>query len=193
MHRLPWFQDFNDRVTPSESAAEEPPPPPEEPADRRLEAWTEGFLAGCRASASAHSRDVAAELKRQVAEIERSLAMIADQSAATMGGLLIDMLAASAPPGWPADRLGAVVEVIRPIFELEPRLHIQSREPGAVSFRDLPALYRALESGDWDLTLRWDQVGAGIDRSEMTVALRQAIGPLAAEDGGEQAGAADSA
>ncbi len=154
MPRLPWFEDFNDHAPRPAAVAEDPPPPLDDPPDPRMEGWTEGFLAGCgaeRANAAGQTRDVAAELTRRVAAIEDSLDAIAEHSAATMGGLLLDILAAALPPGWPADRLEEVVAAIKPIFALEPRLHISPAVPGEVSFRDLPAFYRAMEAGDWDL------------------------------------------
>jgi len=181
---VPWFEDFNDRAAQPETAIEAPPPPVDDRPDPRVEAWTEGFLAGCRAShaSAAHeSRDFAAVLTRRVADIEGNLAAIADQSAATMGGLLIDMLTASLPPDWPADRLREIVAAIRPIFALEPRLQIRSDQPGEVSFRDLPGLYRAMEAGDWELAVRWHQAGADIDSADLAGAVRQAVGSVSDE------------
>jgi hypothetical protein len=179
MRRLPWFEDFNDYAARPEAVAEDPPPPPDAPPDPRLEGWTEGFLAGCRASSAAaagKTRDAAAELMQRVAAIEASLTAIADQSAATMGGLLLDIFATALPPGCPADRLGEIVAAIKPIFALEPRLHISPAVPGEVSFRDLPAFYRAMEAGDWELALRWHQPGADIDPAGIAAAIRRAMG-----------------
>src|SRR5271165_2211916 len=153
MPRLPWFEDFNDRAAQPETTIEAPSSPADDPPDPHAEAWTEGFLAGCRAShasAACENRDVAAVLTKRVADIEENLAAIVDQSAVTMGGLLIEMLTASLPPDWPADRLREIVAAIRPIFALEPRLEVRSGQPGEVSFRDLPRLYRAMEAGDWE-------------------------------------------
>jgi hypothetical protein len=181
MARLPWFEDFNDHAPRPTAMAEDPPPPPLELPDPRMEGWTEGFLAGCRASNAAtagQARTVAAELTQRVAAIEASLNAMADQSAATMGGLLLDILGAALPPGHPADGLYEIVKAIKPIFELEPRLRITPAVPGEVSFRDLPAFYRAMEAGDWELALRWHQPGAEIDAA---AALRRAIVPQAAK------------
>jgi hypothetical protein len=192
MARLPWFEDFNDHAARPEAVAEDPPPPPDDPPDPRVEAWTEGFLAGCRASranAAGEVREVAAELTQRVAAIEQSLGAMADQSAATMGGLLLDILAAALPAGGPAHRLEEVVAAIRPIFALEPRLHVTPAVPGEVAFRDLPALYLAMEAGDWELAVRWHQPAADIDPAGMAGALRQAIEaeamtvPLASDEG----------
>jgi len=188
MPRVPWFEDFNDRAAPAETTIEAPPPPADDPPDPHIETWTEGFLAGFRASqASAvrESRDVAAALTKRVADIEENLAAMADQSAATMGGLLIDMLTASLPPDWPldwpADRLREIVAAIRPIFALEPRLQFSSAQPGEVSFRDLPGLYRVVEAGDWELAVRWHQAGADIASADLVSAVRQAIGSVGDE------------
>jgi hypothetical protein len=183
MRRLPWFEDFNDHTAHPASAAENPSPPPDGPPDPRIEAWTEGFLAGCRAThanAAGQNQDVAAEMARRVAGIEQSLSAMADQSAVTVGGLLIDILTASLPAGWPdsaAERLEPIVDAIRPIFELEPRLHIRSSQPGEVSFHDLPDLYKALEAGDWELAVRWHQAAAEIDPPRLAAAIRHAISP----------------
>ena len=46
MRRLPWFEDFNDYAPRPTAVAEDPPAPPDAPPDPRMEAWTEGFLAG---------------------------------------------------------------------------------------------------------------------------------------------------
>jgi hypothetical protein len=186
MTRLPWFEDFNDYAV-APAAAEDPPLPPDDTPDPRIEAWTEGFLAGCRAARADtghQSRAVAAELSRRVAGIEDNLAAIADQSAATMGGLLLDLLAASAPPGLPAERLAEIVAAIRPIFALEPRLHISPAVPGEVSFHDLLAIYTDLGSGDCELAIRWHQPGADLGPQ----VLAQAIG--AHESDARPAGAA---
>jgi hypothetical protein len=184
MRRLPWLEDFNTHRPHAEPAAEAPPPLPQDEPDPRLEAWTEGFLAGCRAAradAARLSQDVAADLTRRVAAIEQDLAAMADQSAATIGGLLIDVLAAALPPDWPAARLAPIVEAIRPIFDLEPRLHIRPKQPGEASFRDLPALYKALDAGDWDLATRWHQAASDSDPPGLTARIRQAIVPAAGE------------
>jgi hypothetical protein len=160
--------------------AEDPPPPPVDLPDPRMEGWTEGFLAGCRANsagAPGQARDVAAELTKRVAAIEDRLDAIADQSAATMGGLLLDILAAVLPAHRPADGLDEIINAIKPIFALEPRLRISPAVPGEVSFRDLPAFYRAMEAGDWELALCWHQPGADIAPDEMAAAIRRAIGP----------------
>jgi len=180
MARQPWFEDFNDHATRPEAVAEEAPQPPDNLPDPRMEGWTEGFMAGCRAAsanAAGRPREVAAELTRRVAAVEACLAAIADQSAATMGGLLLDILTAALPPGCPADRLEEIVAAIRPIFALEPRLPISPAVPGEVAFRDLPAFYRAMDAGDWELALRWHQPGADIDPAEIASALHRAIAP----------------
>nr|WP_294527152.1 hypothetical protein [uncultured Rhodopila sp.] len=180
MARLPWFEDFNDKTVRAAPAVEELPAPPEPVPDPRLEAWTEGFLAGCRATAASNaetSQAITAELATRVAAIEDSLAAIADGHAATVGGLLLDILAAARPPEWPADALEAVVAAIRPIFALEPRLHVTPAAPGEVSFRDLPHLYKAMEAGDWELAVRWHQPGVSTDAATLADAIRQAIEP----------------
>jgi hypothetical protein len=193
MARLPWFEDFNDHAPRPAAVAEDPSPPPADLPDPRMDGWTEGFLAGYRAAgadAAGQARDVAAELTRRVAAIEDSLNAIADQSAATMGGLLLDILAAALPAGNPADGLAGIVAAIRPIFALEPRLHVSPAAPGEVSFRDLPAFYRAMEAGDWELALRWHQPGGDLDPAAMAAAIRRAVAPpgvktvpLAADEG----------
>nr|WP_294550250.1 hypothetical protein [uncultured Rhodopila sp.] len=193
MARPPWFEDFNDHAPRPAAVAEDPPSPPGDLPDPRMEGWTEGFLAGCRAGsagAAGQARDVAAELTQRVAAIEDSLNAIANQSAATMGGLLLDILAAVLPPAAPADRLEEaapadrleeIVAAIRPIFALEPRLHVSPAVPGEVSFRDLPAFYRAMEAGDWELALRWHQPGGDIDPAGMAASIRRAIAPAGAK------------
>nr|WP_294512815.1 hypothetical protein [uncultured Rhodopila sp.] len=183
MARLPWFEDFNDQTVRPVAAADDPPVPREPPPDPGTESWTEGFLAGCRAAAAntaAHSQTVAAKLTQRVFAIEDSLSAIADAHAATVGGLLLDILAAALPPEWPADRLEDVVAAIRPIFALEPRLHVTPAVPGEVAFRDLLHLYQAMEAGDWELAVRWHQPGADSDPAERTDAIRQAIEPRGA-------------
>jgi hypothetical protein len=178
MRSLPWLEDFNTHLHP-DPAVEAPPPPPADEPDPRIEAWTEGFLAGCRAAradAARASQDLAAALTARVAAIEQELAAMADQSATTVGGLLIDILAAALPAGWPAARLAAITEAIRPIFELEPRLRLCPKQPGEMSFRDLPALHAALDSGDWDLATSWHQAAADSDPSAIADRLRRAIG-----------------
>ncbi len=60
---------------------------------------------------------------------------------------------------------------IRPIFALEPRLHISPAMPGEVSFSDLPALYSAIEAGDAELAVRWHQPGAGPGPQALAAAL----------------------
>lgn len=175
MPRLPWFEDFNDRAAVAVTAVEESPAETDPPPDPRAEAWNEGFLAGYRAGGAdsvRQSQAVAAELTRRVAAIENALAAAADRSAATMGGLLLDVLGSALPPEWPADRLAEIVAAIRPIFALEPLLHVSPAVAGEVSFRDLPALYRAMEAGEWELAVRWHQPGADIDQAG---ALRGAI------------------
>lgn len=177
MARLPWFEDFNDYAVRPPAAAEDPPAPPDEAPDPRAEAWTEGFLAGCQstlASTGRQSHAMAAEITRRVVEIEDNLAAMADQSAATMGGLLLDLLLASDSR---ADRLEQIVAAIRPIFALEPRLHISPAVPGEVSFRDLPALCAAIETGEGELAVRWHQAGAGIGPQALSA-------PLGAGEGG---------
>jgi hypothetical protein len=51
-----------------------------------------------------------------------------------------------------------------------------------MSFRDLPTLGAALESGDWDLAIRWHQAGADIDSAAIADRLRQAITAAADAD-----------
>ncbi|PPQ28313.1 hypothetical protein [Rhodopila globiformis] len=177
MRSLPWLEDFNTYLHPN-TVAEAPPSPPDEP-DPRIEAWTEGFLAGCRAAradAAGAGQDLAAALVTRITAIEQELAAIADRSAVTVGGMLIDILAAALPAGWPATRLAAISEAIRPIFELEPRLRLCPKQPGEMSFRDLPALQAALDSGDWDLATSWHQAAADIDPAALADRLRQPIG-----------------
>ncbi|MFL5287492.1 MAG: hypothetical protein ACJ8AW_42585 [Rhodopila sp.] len=177
MRRLPWLADFNTHLH-ADPAAEAPPPPPQDEPDPRIEAWHEGFLAGYRAARAdtvRHSQHIADTLTRRIAAIEQDLAAAADKSAATIGGLLIDILAAALPPGWSATRLQPITDAIRPIFDLEPRLHLCPKQPGGTPFRDLPALYAALESGDWDLALRWHQAAADIDPAAMTAGIGQAV------------------
>jgi hypothetical protein len=174
MRRLPWFEDFNDHAARPEAVAEDPPPPTETPSDPLKDAWTEGFLAGCRATSAgaAHlHHDVAATFTRRVTEMAQELAAMADQSAATMGGLLIDILATAVPPGPPADKLNDIVAAIRPIFALEPRLHVRPGKAGEVKLHDLPALYKAMDAGDWELAVRWHQPGAEIDPSKLAASL----------------------
>jgi hypothetical protein len=184
MRRLPWLEDFNTRRPHADPPAEAPSLPPQDEPDPRLDAWTEGFLAGCRAAradAARLNQDIAADLARRVAAIEHDLVAMVDQSAATVGGLLIDILAAALPSDWPAARLGPIVEAIRPVFDLEPRLHICPRQPGEASFRTLPALYKALDAGDWDLAARWHQAASDSDPSDLAARIRQAIAPAAGE------------
>lgn len=178
MARLPWFEDFNDHAVRPPTAAENPHPLPEAVPDPRLEAWTEGFLAGCRAGnadSQRQTRTAAAELIRRVTKIEDSLASIADRSAATMGLLLIDALAAALPPDWPADRLAEIVAAIRPVFALEPRLHISPAVKGEVPLHELPAFFEAMQGGDPGFIVRWHQPGADGDPASLAGALRQAI------------------
>jgi hypothetical protein len=182
MARLPWFEDFNDHAIRPPPEAEEPRPPPDEAPDPRTEAWTEGFLAGCRAGdaeSTRQSRGAAAELCRRVAAIEHTLAAIADQSAATVGLLLLDVLTAALPPGWPADRLAAIVAAIRPIFALEPRLHISPAVEGELPLHDLPALAEAMQVGNRELVVRWHSPAGDNDPADLAGAVRQAISPEA--------------
>jgi hypothetical protein len=104
-------------------------------------------------------------MAERLAEIEEKLQAMANQSAAIMGGLLIDMLTEALPQDWPdalTDRVQAVSKAIRPVFTLDPKLQI-SIEPmgepmGEIAFRDLPGFYKALETSqpaDLPLGLRW--------------------------------------
>jgi hypothetical protein len=179
MRRLPWLEDFNTHLH-ADPAAEAPPPPPQGEPDPGIEAWHEGFLAGyraARADTARHSQDIAANLTCRITVIEQDLVAMADQSAATIGGLLIDILAAALPPDWPAPRLPSITDAIRPIFDLEPRLHLGPKQPGEMSFRALPALYAALDSGDWDLVLRWHQAAADVNPADLAARIRQAVAP----------------
>ena len=182
-----WLEDFNDRPPVEEppepdpqAEAIDPDAPP--PADPVADAWKDGFLAGCRINmrnARDDGRDVLRDLARRLAEIEKKLQATADQSAGEMGRLLIDMLRHALPEDCPQavlDRLQAAVEAVRPVFTLEPRLHVGTEPPGEIGFRDLPGLYRVLETSyppEWPIGVSWGT--AGNPRQSIDV-LRSAIG-----------------
>lgn len=162
-----WLEDFNDPPSdpPAEAVSyEEPAEPEPPPPDPRLEGWNEGFMAACRMvenNKSDGERGLSTELIRRLEEIEAQLETVAQNAAGIMGGLLIDMLLEALPPDFPkpaADRVQAVVEAVRPVFELDPRLQVPGDPPGELSFRDMPAFYQALRAGfgaDAPLALRW--------------------------------------
>lgn len=171
---IPWLEDFNDRPPVPPAAADalqgglldEPAVPP--PPDPVAEAWNEGYLAGCRSAmrnARDDSRDLLAELCRRVAEIEERIQAIADQEAADMGGLLVDMLRHALPEDCPEpvlERLNAAIEAVRPVFVVNPKLRVATEPPGEVAFRDLPGLYRVLEDShppEWPIGVSWKTDG----------------------------------
>jgi hypothetical protein len=165
MQRLFWIEDFNDPSSRPLPAPEPPPALPEPDPDPRPDAWTEGFLAGHRAASANAAADITAELVSRIADMEKTLATIADQSAATVAGLLIDMLAAARPPDWPADtadRLAKVQEAIRPVFALEPLLPLGHVQPGDIALADLPGLLKAV---------KWNAAGAGLDAARLARAI----------------------
>ena len=103
MARLPWFEDFNDHAIRPPPEAEEPRPPPDErptrarrPGPRAFSPDAAPVTPRARAKAGAPPR-----MCRRVAAIEHTLAAIADQSAATVGLLLLDVLTAALPAGRP--------------------------------------------------------------------------------------------
>lgn len=169
MRRLLWLEDFNERgaaPAPEEEQEvtdiEQPAPPP--PPDPRREAWVEGFMAGCRRNQhnSTHeSQALAADLTRRLSDMEQRLEELANESATLVGGLLIDMLLAALPDDWPfgvAEKLREVIEAVRPVFALDPKLQINADPPAELAFRDLPGFYRALQDSpaiEWPLGIRW--------------------------------------
>lgn len=178
MRPLLWLEDFNDRAPeppPAEQPAEDiadPDPEPDVLPDPCAEAWSDGFLAGSRLNqqnTQEPGQSFAQDLTRRLAEVERKLQAIADDAAVTMGGLLVDMLAAALPDDWPgavADRLHGITEAIRPVFSLEPMLQIQTDPPGEIAYRDIPGFYKVLQASqasDWPLGTRW-QAGATPDQ-----------------------------
>ncbi len=170
MHPLLWLEDFND-LPPDPPPVEQPDedvvypdPEPEILIDPCAEAWSDGFLAGSRLNQQNTREPVqsfAIDLSKRLDEIEKKLEAIADNSAVTMGGLLIDILTAALPDDWPstvADRLQDITKAIRPVFSLEPMLEIHTDPPGEISYRDIPGLYKILEASqasDWPLDARW--------------------------------------
>jgi hypothetical protein len=166
MSPLPWLEDFND--PPPQRALPEPEPEPDplpEPIpDPRLEGWHEGFIAGHRQAileAGQRRPPIAAALIQRLEQLDTQLQEIAANSAAQMGGLLIEMLAKAAPETWDAalrEKLGQVIEAVLPSFHLEPALRLHT-PLGFVGFRDLPGFAKTLESlddTDWAVTLHWD-------------------------------------
>jgi hypothetical protein len=185
MRPVLWLEDFNDQFETTAANAEQAgeaefehaPPPP----DPRLEGWNEGFLAACRmfqANQEEAQEDPAAELMRRVAEIEAHLQETAQNAASLMAGFLLDLLKDALPDGFPepaSARLDKVIEAIRPVFELDPRLQLPGEPPGELSFRDLPAFHRALRDGFGaaaPLSLRW---AAPVRPAEQLPALQAAI------------------
>jgi hypothetical protein len=191
MRSLHWLEDFNDRPP-------EPPPSAEDlqgdlfeaadtlpPPDPVAEAWNEGFLAGCRAglrNARDDRGDALAELRRRVAAIEDRLQAIADQAAADIGGLLIDMLRHALPEDCPAsvqERLNEAVEAVRPMFVIGPKFRIATEPPGEIAFHDLAGLYKVLEAShppEWPVGVSWTTGG---DAGKGIAALKAAIGKAA--------------
>ncbi|HVY16644.1 MAG TPA: hypothetical protein VHB27_15575 [Rhodopila sp.] len=162
-----WLEDFND--PPPHLALPEPEPEPDplpEPvSDPRLEGWHEGFIAGHRrAIREVEQRKPALteQLIGRLRDLETKLEAIAADSAAQMGGLLVDMLRHAVPEDWPdtvKDRLAQVIEAVRPSFYLDPKLFLHLDTPGQLDFADLPGFARrleTLETTDWAVTIRWD-------------------------------------
>jgi hypothetical protein len=162
-----WLEDFND--PPPQLALPEPEPEPEplpEPIpDPRMEGWHEGFMVGYRQAmleVEQRKPSLTADLTQCLLDLETRLADIAAESAAQMGGLLVDMLQRAAPDDWPHsfhNRLAEVVEAVRPSFYLDPKLLLHLDPPALLDFRDLPGFARrldTLEATDWAVTIHWD-------------------------------------
>lgn len=181
MKFLSWLEDFNEYAPEPEPAEpeiqEELPPDP----DPRQEGWTEGFIAGwnqAMESARPEASPATIELIHRIEQLETQLRDIAALSAAQMGELVIDMLARAVPPDWPqpvAERLGKVIEAVRPAFWLDPKLHLHGEVPGELGFHDLPGFARAIEQmqeSAWPVTIQWDTQA---NPEQMTEALREAL------------------
>lgn len=166
MSHLLWLEDFNE--PPPQLALPEPEPDPDplpEPIpDPRMEGWHEGFIAGHRQAlleVAQRRQPITASLIQRLEQLDVQLAEIAANSAAQMGGLLIEMLAKAAPEEWDAavrEKLGKVIEAVLPSFHLEPSLHVHT-PLGIIGFQDLPGFAKTLESledTDWAVTLHWD-------------------------------------
>ncbi len=166
MSHLLWLEDFNE--PPPRLALPEPEPEPEplpEPIpDPRLEGWHEGFIAGHRQAmleAARRKQSITEALIQGLDHLDTQLEEIAANSAAQIGGLLIDMLARAVPETWDAavrETLGRVIDAVLPSFYLEPSLRLHTPD-GLVRFRDLPGFAKALETleaTDWAITLHWD-------------------------------------
>jgi hypothetical protein len=182
-----WLEDFNDPA-PQLALSEpepEPDPLPQPIPDPRLEGWHEGFIAGHRQAmleVEQRKLSLTAELTQRLQDLEPRLEDIAADSAAQMGGLLIDMLQRAVPDDWPQsfkERLADVIDAVRPSFYLDPKLTLHFNPPGQIDFRDLPGFARrleTLEATDWAVTIHWD-----VEKLPETV-LPELITAVAGED-----------
>jgi hypothetical protein len=197
MTTLPWLEDFNDQPPQADAPQPELDPAPitEAEPDPRLEGWQEGFIAGHRQAMLQRAQDkpaLTAVLCEQITKLQDKLDGIAENAAAQISELLVEMLAASIPPDWPEPmqaRLADVIAAVKPSFWLDPKLHIRLDPPALISLQDLPALASHLDTWqetDWAVAWHWD-TGHSPDatRTALQAALRDPVADAGADTAGD--------
>jgi hypothetical protein len=183
----PVFEDFNEPRDPP------PPPPPEDPSSGvndigqiREEAWTDGYMTGCRQSGTQSAEQtLTARLLTSVHELESGTSGVVDAAALSVADLLVNTVVAATSDEWAArllERVRMVADWIKPALTGAPEFVIHDAGGTARRFGDISALSHALDDGDidQDVSIRWQRGEATISRKTLLEDLREAVIPLSA-------------
>jgi hypothetical protein len=180
------FADFND-------FRKEPAPPVEEPSriadgitdQIREEAWTDGYMTGCREPANAADTSLTARLVTSLHELDSRAAEAIDAASLAVADLLVNTVIAVASEDWPRkllSRVRMVADRIKPALTVEPEFLLRDDSGTERRFGDIASLSRALDDGviGEDVTIKWQRGEATISRTSLLEDLREAVIPLSA-------------
>ena len=179
------FVDFNEPTDTPEPAPPQPElPPPDPVADIRQEAWTEGYLSGCRAAGTEPPEaTLMAKLLTGLHALGSEMTAAIDAAALTVAGLLVETIIAAAGDEWSATlsaRVHALAQRLKPALAVAPEFLLRDAAGVEHRFADITALTRMLDAGviAEDVTIAWQRGHATISRSALLEDLRHAVLPL---------------
>jgi hypothetical protein len=181
------FANFNDQIDePPAAPVEEAPVAFDETSKIRLEAWTEGYLAGRQEPGhmSADGR-LTAKLLTSLHDLTARTAQEVDAASLAVADLLISTVISVVSDDWPAKLLGRVRMIanrIKPALTVAPEFILTDDGGTERRFADIDSLSRAFDEGvvGEDVTIRWQRGEATISRAALLEDLREAAIPLSA-------------
>ena len=180
------FEDFNDHIPAPPPPVQDETPAIDPLAQVREEAWTEGYMSGCRAAGGESSdAPLTARLLTSLHELDSKTASAVDAASLRVADLLINTVIAVASDEWPRkllSRVQMVAERIKPALAVAPEFVLRDDGGTERRFGDISSLSRALDDGivSEDVTIKWQRGEATISRAALLEDLREAVIPLSA-------------